>query len=301
MKNRKKRNGIVGSTVGVVVLIGLLLFQNQVVDFENEGPATTVLPVDDVVVEYLDVGQADAVLIRSGRKTMLIDAGNNEDGPLLAAYLKAQGISTIDVLIGTHPHEDHIGGMDNVIRAFSVDKFILPDVVTTTKTFTSVLDAAEKQNLKVVVAKPGMTWELEEAACEVLCCKAVHENELNEWSVVVRMVFGNTSFLFTGDEEAVNEQLLLKSGYDISADILKCPHHGSDTSSTAAFIREVSPKTVILSVGKDNDYGLPAAEVLHRYTEIGAEVYRTDLQGTIVVESNGDTYTVQRKNTETDG
>lgn len=232
---------------------------------------------------------------------MLIDAGNNEDGPLLADYLEEQGITNIDVLIGTHPHEDHIGGMDNILRAFSVDRFILPDVISTTETFTSVLDAAEEQNLKIITAEEGMRWNLEGAVCEILCCEAVHEEELNEWSVVIRLVFGNTSFLFTGDGEAVNERRLLESGKNLSADILKSPHHGSATSSTKTFLQEISPKTVIISVGADNDYGHPDDDVLRRYEEIGAKVYRTDLQGTILVESDGKTYTVQKKVTDLDG
>lgn len=303
MKSGKTMKGIFGSAAGIITVICLFLFRGPLGTFFEDTPLATasLIPDGKIHVEYLDVGQADAILIRSEQKTMLIDAGNNEDGTLLTSYLKEQGVSSIDVLIGTHPHEDHIGGMDDVIREFRVEKFILPDVITTTKTFTSVLDAAEDKNLKITTAEPGINWRLGDAACEILCCEAVHESELNEWSVVVRLVFGNVSFLFTGDAEAANEQVLLASGKDISADILKSGHHGSDTSSAIAFLRKVAPKTVIISVGADNDYGHPNPDILTRYSEIGAEIYRTDLQGTIVVESDGKTYTISQKSTNTNG
>lgn len=304
MKKTKRKAGFWGSAAGATVLLCLFLLQNLFggpADGTAETAAATALPEGQLLVEYLDVGQADAILVRSGERVMLIDAGNNADGPPVADYLKEQGISSIDVLIGTHPHEDHIGGMDDIIRAFEIETFILPEVITTTKTFTSVLDAAEEKNLEITVAERGMRWNLGDAGCEILSCDAIHEAELNEWSVVVKMVFGDVSFLFTGDMEAANERFLLEQNVPLSVDILKSPHHGSDTSSTAAFVQAAAPKTVVISVGSENDYGHPDSRVLARYEKIGAEIFRTDRQGTVIVESNGKSYTVRQKNTNTNG
>lgn len=231
---------------------------------------------ENLKVYFFDVGQADSILVINKNKTMMIDAGNNEDGELLVQNLKALGISRIDYLIGTHPHEDHIGGLDDIIKNFDIGTIYMPKVQTNTKTFEDVLDATLDKNLSVATPKINETFKIGEADCTVLSVEADNKN-LNLSSIVIQMKFDGLSYLFMGDaEEEVEEKILTNNKENIKSNILKVGHHGSDTSSSEKFLQAVAPELAIISVGKDNSYGHPNQVILDRLNKIGSKVYRTD-------------------------
>ena len=249
-------------------------------------------------VSFLDVGQADSILINANNKYMLIDAGNNEDGEKLVMYLKSLGIEKFDYVVGTHAHEDHIGGMDNIIDSFDIGTFYMPDVITTTKTFEDVLDSLEKKNLNFDTPQIGSTFYLVKSKIETIYVGKDSKN-LNNSSIILKLTYGNVSFLFTGDTESDVEKTLLNK--DIESDVLKVAHHGSNTSSSNAFLKKVNPKYAIISVGTGNSYGHPKSVILDRLEKLGTKIYRTDELGTIIVTTDGEKIEVSNVKTDTNG
>lgn len=236
-------------------------------------------------VHFLDVGQGDSALIHVGDKAMLIDAGNSKDGPNIVAYIQNQGISKLDYLVLTHPHADHIGGAAEVVNAFDIDKILMPKATHTSKTFEDLLLTIQSKGHRITSPSPGQDFSLGKATFKILASN--DGSDLNNKSIVSRLVFGSTSFLFTGDAEAAVESKILQRGYKIKSDVLKVGHHGSDTSTGDSFLKKVSPKHAIISVGKGNSYGHPSDDILAKLDSLGASVYRTDEVGTIVVTSDG--------------
>lgn len=265
---------------------------------ENRPPATNPQPSGDRVlkVHFLNVGQADSILVQfPNGQNMLVDAGNNDDGPAVVSYLKSKGVSRIDYLVATHPHEDHIGGMDNVIRAFDIGQVYMPRATTTTKTFEDVLLAVKEKGLKISTARAGVTV-LDQGSLKVnfvAPCGSDYE-DLNNWSAVTRIQYGSTSFLLAGDAEAQSEEEMLASGANLKADVLKVGHHGSSSSTSPAFLKAVAPKYAIISVGAGNDYGHPHKETLAKLANAGIRVYRTDRDGTVVFTSDGKNISVEK-------
>lgn len=240
-------------------------------------------------VHFINVGQADSILVKSPiGENLLIDAGNNADSDFVVSYLKNQGINTIDVVIGTHPHEDHIGGLDKVINSFNVNNVYMPEVNHTTKTYEDVLIAIDKKGLEYTSPTPGKSFNLGEAKLTILGPNISNYEDLNNYSIVVKMEYGNTSFLFTGDAEDTSEKEMINKGFDLESDVLKVGHHGSESSTTDLFLNKVSPKYVVIMVGSDNSYGHPHSSVMNRLKSKGIQVYRTDENGTIVAVSDGE-------------
>lgn len=247
-------------------------------------------------VHYIDVGQADSILILQGTHAMLIDAGNNDDYELVYKYLDKQGIKNLEYVIGTHPHEDHIGGLDYIINNFNIGKVILPkDAKSNTKTYTDVLKAISKKGLKAINPIPDTSFKLGEAVCTILAPNSSSYEDLNNYSVVVKIEFGDNSFLFEGDAEALSEMEMVKKGYDLKADVLKVGHHGSSSSTCAKFLAKVQPKYAVISVGKDNSYGHPQKGTMDRLKSSKVKVFRTDECGTIVALSDGKNITFNAK------
>jgi beta-lactamase superfamily II metal-dependent hydrolase len=261
-------------------------------NLRNTDTEKAVLQPDlgkQVKVHFIDVGQADSILLQiPGGQNILVDAGNNEDGPLVVEYLREQGVQKIDYLVATHPHEDHIGGMDNVIKNFEIGKVFMPNIQTTTKTFEDVLLALKAKDLKITTAKAGVSvLEQDNLKMNFVAPNKNNYEDLNNWSAVMRVQYGDTAFLLTGDAEQLSEKEMLAAGANLKADVLKIGHHGSNSSTGKKFLNAVAPEYAVISVGKDNDYGHPHKETLARLTKAGIKIYRTDQSGTIVFTSDG--------------
>ncbi|MEA4960435.1 MAG: ComEC/Rec2 family competence protein [Lutispora sp.] len=246
---------------------------------------------DGMKVHFIDVGQADSILIQSDEATMLIDGGNNADAEAVVDYIKSQNIKKLDYVIGTHPHEDHIGGLDAVIESFDIGAVYMPKAMSTTKTFEDVLKAISNKGLKVNTPIPGTNINLGSAVFTILAPNSERYESTNNYSIVIKLTNGKNSFLFTGDAESISEKEMLAKGFDLYAEVLKVGHHGSTTSTTKEFLDMVNPRYAIISVGKDNQYGHPHKEILDRLRKKNIIVYRTDESGTIIASSDGESIT----------
>lgn len=269
-------------------------------------PGTTVSSISaagsgTMEVHFIDAGQADAIFIRlPDGKIMQIDAGKNNTGDEITDYIKSQGVEKVDYLIGTHPHEDHIGGLDNVIKEFDIGKIYMPRVSSsetpTTQTYEDVLTAVKNKGLAITAPHAGdIIIEGESYTAEVLSPKREDYTDLNEYSIVIKLTYGSEKFLFMGDAEAINEREIIDAGYDIDADVLKLGHHGSSTSSTADFLKKVSPDYAVISCGAGNSYGHPHDEVLERCSNLKINILRTDTDGTVVMKTDGESIEVSKE------
>ena len=248
-----------------------------------------------VEVEILDIGQGDAILIRSPEgKTVLIDGGTGKVD--VVDYLRARGVEEINMMVGTHAHADHIGGLDEVIEAFPVKVYVDNELPHTTRTYEKVMDLIEKKGIRYLPAKNGQTFNLgKEVVLEVIHPQITPlkntRSDLNSNSVVIRMTHGKNCFLFTGDAEEPTEHTLVQKGIE-PCDVLKVAHHGSDHSSTNEFLNAVQPEIAVISLGLNNRYGHPGEDTMKRLERTGAQIYRTDTQGTIKLSSDGKKITV---------
>jgi competence protein ComEC len=238
-------------------------------------------------VHYIDVGQADSILVQQGNSSMLIDAGNNGDAQVIKNYLDNQGVKSLDAVIGTHVHEDHIGSMDYIVNSFKVGKVFVPKQTSPTKTYKDFVSAVKSKGLNLTVPPVGSTFKIGNATVTILAPNGTGYDDPNDYSIVAKVVFGNTSFLLTGDAEAESESQMLSKGLDLSATVLKVGHHGSKSSTGQSFLNKVNPKYAVISVGKGNSYGHPTQEVMNRLKAKNIPVYRTDESGTVVATSNG--------------
>ncbi len=258
-----------------------------------DGPKDTLspyVPADGLLkVHFIDVGQADCILAQlPGGENMLVDAGNNDDGDRVVSYLRSAGVDKIDFLVGTHPHEDHIGGLDMVINNFDIGKVYMPKVNHTTKTYRDVLSAVKAKGLKITTAGAGVEM-FNNAGVDAIMLAPVNSGyeELNDYSAVIKLSYKNVKFLLTGDAEEISEKEILNAGYDVKADVLKVGHHGSRSSTSPAFLKAVSPQYAVISVGNDNDYGHPHRETLQKLKKANVKVFRTDQDGTMVFSTDG--------------
>lgn len=294
-KLTKKNKKILVSIIGVIILGILSLLGlnedtlNSFLKIENETnktiEETSNIPVTtNLIVDYIDVGQADSILVRNKEMAMLIDAGNNEDGKDVVNYLKTKGVTKLNYVIGTHPHEDHIGGLDDVINSdIEIENILMPKITTNTKTFEDVLDAIENKGLSIKAPEKGYEFKIGEANCKVMTDSILDKDNLNLSSIVIRLTFGNKSFLFMGDSEKENEETISWP----KTDVLKVGHHGSNTSSSQEFLEQVLPKYAIIMAGEGNSYGLPKEKIIKRLEDLGTTIYRTDKNGTIEITSDG--------------
>jgi len=268
-------------------------------DIFPEKPANSqiVSTHSSVEVHMIDVGQADAILIQAPEANVLIDAGENGCGEDVVAYLKGEGVTYLDLVIGTHAHSDHIGGMDVVLEDMKVGKVILPDIpeesIPSAQSYAQLLTVMLKKDLSITEPNVGDSYSLGDGAKLQIIGPAGVFTDLNNTSVVCRLTYGEHAFLFTGDcEEQGEASILHRRGLDLSADVLKVGHHGADTSTSDAFLIAVDPEIALISVGAGNDYGHPASSTVEKLANSGAEIYRTDMCGDIVVVSDGETLKV---------
>jgi len=245
-------------------------------------------------VHFIDVGQADCTLILCEGEAMLIDAGNHGDAELIKEYLRAQGATTLRYVAGTHPHEDHIGSMDTVLGVFEVQELLLPDVEAGSSYYKNMMHAVDKRAVSVSYPQRGDSYSLGGGSFVILAPNENYGDDLNNWSIALKFTYGSDTFLFTGDAEMEAEYDISDNGLDLSAEVYQVGHHGSYTSTSQQLMKKVKPRYAVVSAGADNDYGHPAEEVLNRLAEYGAAVFRTDLQGTIVTQSEGNGLTWSR-------
>lgn len=243
-----------------------------------------------LVVSFIDVGQGDSELVQLPTgENMLIDAGDRDSYTAIKAELEENNIEKIDYLIATHPHADHIGSMADVIKNYDIGEIYMPKVTTDTKTYENVLKAVKSKGYTINAAKAGMTViDSDAIKAEIIAPNTDKYDDLNNYSIVLRLTYKNRSVLFTGDAEVLSENEILKNGYDVSADVLKTGHHGSSTSSGEEFLSAVNPKYAIISCGKGNSYGHPHKETVQKMEKFRIDTFRTDVDGTIIFVTDGD-------------
>lgn len=249
---------------------------------------TGIAQVGTLTVTWLDVGQGDAAVIQCGGQSMLIDGGKPEKSSYIYAWLQQHGLSYLDVIVATHVDADHIGGLSGALNYASVGTAYCPETTGTTETFQSFVKYLAQRGKQITVPTAGETFALGGAQIQIL--GPLHRAEdSNDNSIVLKVSFGATSFLFTGDAERAEEQDLLNSGVNLQSTVLKVGHHGSDTSTSYPFLRAVAPQYAVISVGAGNSYGHPTEAVLSRLRDAGVTTFRTDMQGEITAVSDGQT------------
>lgn len=298
---------ILKNIVGIVLILGVILviaseFENI---FKEDKPnkessiskEIESIKEDGLIVHYLDVGQGDSIFIELPRgDTLLIDAGNKSNGEGIVEYIISRGYNTLNYVIATHPHADHIGGMEDVVRNFKIDNFYMPKKTHTTKTFENMLVALKETGVSVKTAKAGVEIIKDDKIKAVLVGPTKDNyNNLNDYSAVLKLDYLDRSFLFTGDAEKEGEETI---SMDYKTDVLKVGHHGSDTSTTDDFLKKASPKYAIISAGKNNKYNHPSDITIKKLKDKGIKIYRTDTNGTIIFASDGHKIIIQTIETD---
>jgi len=257
-------------------------------DFAASSPIT-----EDLVVHFLDVGQADSIFIQlPNGENMLIDGGEANNASSILRYLRSHDVTTINYLVASHPHADHIGGLPAIIDAMDILNIFMPRVSHTTQTFERLLTSIQNKGLQIDQAIAGVSiLSMPDLEIDIIAPVREDYKDHNDHSAVIKLTFGSTSFLFMGDAEGTSEGHIRS---DVSVDVLKVGHHGSKTSTTDAFLRSATPSYAVISVGRDNSYGHPTDEVLARLDNADVEVYRTDMVGTIIFTSDGENIIIDK-------
>ncbi len=306
-KKKRNVNKIKGlrTLLGLILIIGVAIALNTIPgawEFLSkhlpfiEEPRQITVPDGEMAVHFLDVGQGDcSLIVMPNGKTVLIDASIKDEGRNIVEYLSYQKVTHIDYFILTHPHADHIGGAKDVVANLSIGKVIMPDADTDTATFENLLTAIDKKNIPLHIAKVGDIISLGNANIKILG-PVNKTDDLNNMSIVLRLDYGKTSFIFTGDAEHPSEKDMLdKFGKgEFASDVIKIGHHGASTSSSPDFLSAISPKYAVISCGKDNSYGHPHTETINTLNQLGIKYYRTDKVGNIVFSSNGEKVSLLR-------
>ena len=285
---------------GLLIIFSLTACNTQIEGMPTQIPtmepaltmtaAPTEPPVSELTVHFVDVGQADAAILQCEDDTMIIDGGNVADSSLIVAYLKKLNIEHIDYMICTHAHEDHVGGLSAPLSVMPVAAVYAPTTESDSKAYQTFKQKVADQNSEIMHPVNYERLSLGSAKVEILASPTSADN-LNNTSIILKVTHGNKAFLFTGDAEREEEHTLLGKVL-LKSDVLKVGHHGSDTSTSYIFLREVMPEYAVISVSKDNSYGHPTEAVLSRLRDADVKVYRTDLQGDIIMRSDGENITV---------
>lgn len=274
----------------IIFIIPLIILASLYI-YNNFSPKSSLsnLPPNNLVIHYIDVGQGDCILVQVNNKNLLIDSGPASSKKAVTKYLKKFNISKLDYVIATHPHEDHIGNMKTVIDSFDIVNFYAPKVYDNSKTFENMIYSLKKKNVKITPIKRGTDSIDLGNNVNVSVFSPINDSydNLNNYSPVLKIEYGTTSFLFTGDAEKEVEQDILNHHDDLSADVLKIGHHGSSSSTSKNFLKAVAPYTAVISVGKNNVYNHPDKGTLNLLIENKISTYRTDLNKNIVLISDG--------------
>lgn len=280
----KRKSALLLSIVSVCLVMFLIGSGSH--GYADAG--TTPMPEGSgLTIHYIDVGQADAALVLCDDVSMLIDGGNTEDSSLIYTYLRDHAIDHLDYIVCTHAHEDHVGGLAGALNHATVDTVFCPVANYDSDAFQSFLTCLGKQGVSITTPAAGDRFMLGSASVTVLGPIDTAADEPNNTSIVLRIVYGDTSFLFTGDAEREEEQDILDAGYTLNSTVLKVGHHGSANSTTYPFLYEVMPEYAVISVGADNSYGHPDEDTLSRLRDADVKVYRTDMQGDVICTSDG--------------
>ncbi len=284
MANRKRQAAGLGWLVPLLVLAVLAYSQLGRGGRQTAATASASVAAASLRMDFIDVGQGDSILLSSGGKYLLVDAGENSEGDEVVEFLRDRGVERLEAVVGTHPDSDHIGGLDTVLDAFPADSVYMPGITANTETYEDVLDAVDAQNLTITVPAVGDTITLGEATFTVLWPPQDAEGlDDNNSSIVLRAVADGHSALLIGDLAKEGEEGILSSSANVDSDVLKVGHHGSAGSSTAAFLQAVSPQVCVISVGADNSYGHPAQSAMQRLLNVCDDIRRTDRDGTVTV------------------
>jgi competence protein ComEC len=243
---------------------------------------------DPLTIHFIDVGQADCILIEAPNgQTMLIDGGDENDAEKIISYLKKAGITQLDIVVASHPHHDHIGSLDDVIRAFPVSVLYMPNLPYDTKYYHDLFRVINEKQIPVDRAKAGVAFKMGfSVKVEMLAPKGSYYRHINDYSAVIKIKHGKKIFLLMADAGAEEEKEILSRG-NVRADVIKLGHHGANTGTTMEFLKKAKAKTAVISVGRNNPYRFPSKEVLHRLNNRKMTVYRTDQLGSIIATSNG--------------
>lgn len=257
---------------------------NENLEEKNKNELTS--QNNEIKIHFIDVGQGDSIFIElPNKETMLIDAGESSQKVKVQNYITSLEYDQINYLIGTHPHTDHIGSLAYIIENFTIDNIYMPKATSTSKTYENLLETISKKGLKVKTAKSGVNIiNTNDLKIDIIAPNSETYSDLNNYSAVIKIIYKNRKFLFMGDAETKSEDEILN---DISVDVIKIGHHGSNTSSSQSFVNKVKPKYAIISVGANNKYNHPYQAIIDRWTNAGATIYRTDINGNIVVTSDG--------------
>lgn len=254
--------------------------------WDDSSKTVSVISDDLLQVHFIDVGQADSILLTKGDDAILIDGGNRADDEVVYSYITGQNISSLDYVFCTHGHEDHIGGLSYILENIKTD-IVISDDNYDSKTFKNFISTAQSKNIPVKEPKSYDTFSFNDCMIEILAPLSDRYKDYNDNSIVLRLTYDNTSFLFMGDAGFESEAEILNADFNIDCDVLKAGHHGSHTASSMEFLKEASPDIAVISCGRDNSYGHPHSETLNTFNFLNIPYMRTDESGTIVISSNG--------------
>lgn len=277
-------------TLKAILIVFLIVSYQFIINYEvkDNKPKNTINKPTEVYpfqMYFIDVGEADCILIKYNDEYTLVDAGNNKDGKKIVAYLKDLGIEHFEYVIGTHAHEDHIGGMDDIIKNFSINHYYMPKTEVDMITYTEIKDELNKKSIKYETPKIDNTFKMSQVQFKVLWIDD-NKEDINATSIVLKVTYQNTSYLLMADATTDVEHQILEK--DLESDLIKVAHHGSNHSSSAVFLKKVNPKYAIISVGTPNDYGFPKQVTLEKLEKLNTLVLRTDELGTIIASSDGE-------------
>ena len=284
----KKLRGILMTiiTLTAVIIYAIFLLHN------NELEQTSTVR-NELIVTYIDVGQGDSELIQQGDNAILIDTGEYSQRKKLTDKLNALGVTSLDYVIATHPHSDHMGSMNVIIDTYDVLHILMPNVTSNTVSFEKMLQSIANKGLHIDRPIPGESITAGNIKLDILAPNSDKYNDVNDYSIITRLDWGETSFLFTGDAEALSEKEMLSKGFNVNVNVLKVGHHGSVSSTSAVFLDEVNPIMAVISCGTNNVYGHPHKETMVKLEDKNITVYRTDTMGTITMRSDGTNITVE--------